>query len=220
MSKPRSPIDPPGGELSPGDDSSAQRVPSQSPAVGKPTMMISICAIVFGGSLGCLLRWYLAMRLNALFPQLPPGTLAANIIGGYGHGRVPGVSGAVAAMASIDGDRVSRGPDDVLVFFGRSRHRVAGGSQPVGGDDGGRSRDRQRGDDAVRSGHGSTGAEFSVIERSGVCRQACPPPNLSSVRWVRRSANKHSTAMIGMVMPTMISGSTCSSPALLRAFAE
>jgi CrcB protein len=46
-------------------------------------MILSICAIVVGGSLGCLLRWYLALKLNALHPQLPPGTLAANIIGGY-----------------------------------------------------------------------------------------------------------------------------------------
>jgi CrcB protein len=99
MSKPRSPIDPPGGELSPGDDSSAQRVPSQSPAVGKPNMMISICAIVFGGSLGCLLRWYLAMRLNALFPQLPPGTLAANIIGGYFIGVAMAVFLAFPALS-------------------------------------------------------------------------------------------------------------------------
>jgi CrcB protein len=46
-------------------------------------MLMSICAISVGASLGALLRWYLANRLNALFPQLPPGTLAANIIGGY-----------------------------------------------------------------------------------------------------------------------------------------
>ena len=46
-------------------------------------MLMSICAISVGASLGALLRWYLATRLNALFPQLPPGTLAANILGGY-----------------------------------------------------------------------------------------------------------------------------------------
>ena len=46
-------------------------------------MGISIGVISIGASLGALLRWYLAMRLNASFPQLPPGTLAANIIGGY-----------------------------------------------------------------------------------------------------------------------------------------
>jgi fluoride exporter len=46
-------------------------------------MLLSICAIAFGAALGALLRWYFAMRLNALFPQLPPGTLMANILGGY-----------------------------------------------------------------------------------------------------------------------------------------
>ena len=46
-------------------------------------MLISICAIAFGAALGALLRWYLADRLNASFPQLPPGTLAANILGAY-----------------------------------------------------------------------------------------------------------------------------------------
>ena len=46
-------------------------------------MPLSISAIALGAALGALLRWYLAMRLNASFPQLPPGTLAANILGGY-----------------------------------------------------------------------------------------------------------------------------------------
>jgi fluoride exporter len=46
-------------------------------------MMTSICAIALGASLGALLRWYLAVKLNASFPQLPLGTLAANVLGGY-----------------------------------------------------------------------------------------------------------------------------------------
>ena len=46
-------------------------------------MILSICAIALGAALGALLRWYFATRLNALFPQLPPGTLVANILGGY-----------------------------------------------------------------------------------------------------------------------------------------
>ena len=46
-------------------------------------MLISMGAIGVGAALGALLRWYLANRLNATFPQLPPGTLAANIIGAY-----------------------------------------------------------------------------------------------------------------------------------------
>lgn len=46
-------------------------------------MPLSISVIAIGAALGALLRWYLAMRLNASYPQLPPGTLAANILGGY-----------------------------------------------------------------------------------------------------------------------------------------
>jgi len=46
-------------------------------------MMLSICVIALGASLGALLRWYLAVRFNAFFPQLPLGTLAANVLGGY-----------------------------------------------------------------------------------------------------------------------------------------
>ena len=46
-------------------------------------MLISILAIAIGASAGALLRWYLANRLNASFPELPPGTLVANILGAY-----------------------------------------------------------------------------------------------------------------------------------------
>ena len=45
--------------------------------------MKSIIAIWIGAGLGALLRWWLGDRLNALFPLMPPGTLAANLIGGY-----------------------------------------------------------------------------------------------------------------------------------------
>jgi fluoride exporter len=46
-------------------------------------MFISIIAVAIGGALGSLLRWALGLRLNALFPDLPLGTLAANVIAGY-----------------------------------------------------------------------------------------------------------------------------------------
>jgi fluoride exporter len=46
-------------------------------------MLASILSICAGASLGALLRWVLAGRLNPLFPALPMGTLAANLIGGY-----------------------------------------------------------------------------------------------------------------------------------------
>ena len=42
-----------------------------------------VLAISFGASSGALLRWQLGLRLNSFLPALPPGTLAANLIGGY-----------------------------------------------------------------------------------------------------------------------------------------
>ncbi|WP_322009645.1 fluoride efflux transporter CrcB [Paraburkholderia sp. J12] len=46
-------------------------------------MYLSILAVGIGGALGSLFRWVLGLRLNALFPSLPLGTLAANVIAGY-----------------------------------------------------------------------------------------------------------------------------------------
>jgi fluoride exporter len=57
-------------------------------------MWRAVVAISVGSSLGALLRWWLGTTLNAAFPALPPGTLAANLIGAY----VVGI--AVAFFAS------------------------------------------------------------------------------------------------------------------------
>jgi CrcB protein len=46
-------------------------------------MWKSIIAISLGAGLGALLRWWLGTQLNSLFPTIPPGTLSANLIGGY-----------------------------------------------------------------------------------------------------------------------------------------
>lgn len=46
-------------------------------------MIVSVAAISLGAALGALLRWALSAQLNALFPLLPAGTLAANLLGGY-----------------------------------------------------------------------------------------------------------------------------------------
>jgi CrcB protein len=46
-------------------------------------MLKSVLAICVGASLGALLRWWLGLVLNGLFPSIPPGTLAANLVGGY-----------------------------------------------------------------------------------------------------------------------------------------
>ena len=46
-------------------------------------MLASIAAISAGAAFGALLRLVLGVQLNALFPYVPPGTLAANLAGGY-----------------------------------------------------------------------------------------------------------------------------------------
>lgn len=58
-------------------------------------MWKSILAISLGAALGALLRWQLGSKLNTLFPTVPPGTLAANLIGAY----VVGI--AVAFFATL-----------------------------------------------------------------------------------------------------------------------
>lgn len=47
--------------------------------------------IGIGGALGCWLRWMLGLLLNPLFPTLPLGTLAANLLGGFLMGIVLGL---------------------------------------------------------------------------------------------------------------------------------
>jgi fluoride exporter len=43
----------------------------------------SLIAVAVGGMLGCVMRWFLQLVLNRYFPAIPPGTLAANLIGCY-----------------------------------------------------------------------------------------------------------------------------------------
>lgn len=52
---------------------------------------ISALAVFVGAGLGALLRWGLGMALNPLFPALPLGTLAANVLGGLLMGAALGV---------------------------------------------------------------------------------------------------------------------------------
>jgi fluoride exporter len=46
-------------------------------------LLKAIAAISLGAAIGALLRWTLGLKLNSLMPSIPPGTLAANVIGGY-----------------------------------------------------------------------------------------------------------------------------------------
>ncbi len=58
-------------------------------------MLRSIIAISLGASLGALLRWQLGLRLNSYLPEIPPGTLVANLLGCYMVGL------AIAVFASF-----------------------------------------------------------------------------------------------------------------------
>ncbi|KRE97793.1 camphor resistance protein CrcB [Frateuria sp. Soil773] len=48
-------------------------------------------AIGIGGAIGCWLRWLLGHLLSPIFPTVPLGTLAANLIGGLLMGCAMGV---------------------------------------------------------------------------------------------------------------------------------
>jgi CrcB protein len=43
---------------------------------------LAASAVFAGAGMGALLRWALGIRLNPIFPALPLGTLAANLLGG------------------------------------------------------------------------------------------------------------------------------------------
>ena len=62
-------------------------------------MWKSVVAISLGGSLGSLLRWWLGTKLNAHFPAIPPGTLAANLAGGYVIGLAIAFFASFSAVA-------------------------------------------------------------------------------------------------------------------------
>lgn len=46
-------------------------------------MLYSVLAISLGAAFGATSRWLLGLGLNSLFPTIPPGTLLANMLGGY-----------------------------------------------------------------------------------------------------------------------------------------
>jgi CrcB protein len=46
-------------------------------------MLNSMVLVGAGAAAGAVLRWLLGLGLNGLFPAIPPGTLVANLVGGY-----------------------------------------------------------------------------------------------------------------------------------------
>ena len=61
--------------------------------------MQSFVAVGAGAAVGAWLRWGLAALLNPLFPTLPLGTLAANLVGGFLMGVALAVLGHYEALA-------------------------------------------------------------------------------------------------------------------------
>jgi fluoride exporter len=55
-------------------------------------------AVGLGAALGAWLRWGLGLLLNPLFPTVPMGTLAANLIGGYLIGIAMGIFSHYASL--------------------------------------------------------------------------------------------------------------------------
>jgi fluoride exporter len=62
-------------------------------------MWKSVFAIALDATPGALLRWLLGLKLNSLFPTIPPGTLAANLIGGYVIGLAIAFFSALPSLA-------------------------------------------------------------------------------------------------------------------------
>lgn len=46
-------------------------------------MLLSMLSVAIGAAFGALLRWGLSAAMNPMAPNLPLGTLASNLIGGY-----------------------------------------------------------------------------------------------------------------------------------------
>src|SRR3990172_9441536 len=49
----------------------------------RPISANAVAAVGIGAAVGAWLRWALGSALNPVFPTLPMGTLAANLVGGY-----------------------------------------------------------------------------------------------------------------------------------------
>ena len=89
-------------------------------------MVNSFVAVGAGAVLGAWARWGLGYLLNAIFPNLPLGTLVANLVGGYligfviellaRHGEVPpevrlfvvtGLLGALTTFSTFSAEAVT-----------------------------------------------------------------------------------------------------------------
>lgn len=60
---------------------------------------LGFLVVGIGAALGAWLRWALGLFLNPLFPAVPPGTLAANLVGGYIIGAALGIFAQIPGIA-------------------------------------------------------------------------------------------------------------------------
>jgi protein CrcB len=98
---------------------------------------LSVALVSGGAAAGAVLRWLLGLGLNALFPAIPPGTLAANLIGGYLMGMliaalaVPSAWGPELRLLLVTG--FLGGLTTFSAFSGDTgRHRHGAGNSPRG----------------------------------------------------------------------------------------
>lgn len=61
--------------------------------------LTSLLAVGCGAFLGAVLRWMLGLALNPLFPTVPLGTLAANLLGGLLMGLALGLFAQFDALS-------------------------------------------------------------------------------------------------------------------------
>ncbi|WP_153242525.1 fluoride efflux transporter CrcB [Frateuria defendens] len=61
--------------------------------------LLSLLAVGGGAFLGAVLRWVLSLLLNPLFPTVPLGTLAANLLGGLLMGLALGLFAQFDALS-------------------------------------------------------------------------------------------------------------------------
>lgn len=64
-------------------------------------IIYSILAIAVGAAIGANIRWLLGIALNAYLPDLPPGTLAANLLGAFLIGVAISVFAAMPELSSF-----------------------------------------------------------------------------------------------------------------------
>ena len=54
-------------------------------------MPLALFAVMFGGAIGSACRWWIGLRLNALFAHIPLGPLLVNLVGGFVIGLALGL---------------------------------------------------------------------------------------------------------------------------------